>query len=62
MTRSRGAFAAAALLLTSACGVSTQDSPRIVDDTSSQSPEPTPSIDTAPPSTTTATSSTPAPT
>jgi uncharacterized lipoprotein len=50
--------AAVVLVLATACGVSTEDTPQILDDSSSRSPEPTPSI--APPHPT-STSQTPSP-
>lgn len=50
---------AIALLLTG-CGVTTEDSPQIIEDTTSEAPEATPSIDTetSPPPTSTTTSTT----
>jgi hypothetical protein len=51
VTRCRVAVLAVVLVLTTACGVSTEDTPQIVDDSPSQSPEPTPSLDTESPTT-----------
>jgi hypothetical protein len=42
----RTALPAVALLLTGACGVSSEDKPQLIEDSTSQSPEATPSVDT----------------
>lgn len=57
----RIAVLAALLVVATACGVSTEDTPQVIDDPSSQSLEPTPSVDTESPTTTpTPTSTSPA--
>lgn len=58
----RAVVAAVVLVLATACGVSTEDTPQIIDDSSSHSPEPTPSVDTEPPHPTRSPTTTPPPT
>lgn len=52
MRLARVAVLVVVLVAGTACGVSAEDTPQIIDDSVSQSPEPTPSLDTSPPSST----------